>query len=208
MEVENLKVFIGERFVNAVGDRDVDIKRQYGKQVFDLLTKSYAGTGGLFTNGFQDLETMIQKIPMWKMVVNNGTVEAVVMYKDKGGRKSVAMGSTGSDYARKHLKSIFAKEITRSYGEKSKSALGALMKEVPWAVLEPYVQPPEAVDKISKDKIIALKDFQKNFDGKLPMDATKTLQKYPQLRPYAYFRELNGNWAFKVMIGTPGKPIR
>lgn len=208
MEVENLKVFISERFVNAVGDRDIDIKKQYAKQVFDLLTKSYAGTGGLFTNGFQDIDTMIEKIPMWKMVVNNGTVEAVVMYKDKGGRKSVAMGSTGSDYARKHLKSIFAKEITRSYGEKSKSALGALMKEVPWTVLQPYVQPPEVVDKISKDKIISLMDFQKNFDGKLPMDAVKTLQKYPQLRPYGYFRELNGNWSFKVMIGTPGKTIR
>jgi hypothetical protein len=64
------------------------------------------------------------------------------------------------------------------------------------------------VDKISKDKIISLMDFQKNFDGKLPMDAVKTLQKYPQLRPYGYFRELNGNWSFKVMIGTPGKTIR
>ena len=196
--------FISERYVNAVGDRDMEIKRQYGKQVFDLLTKSYAGNGGLFTNGFQNLETMIQKIPMWKMVVNNGVVEAVVMYKDKGGRKSVAMGSTGSPYAKKAISNLFPAELQRSYGEKSKSALGALMKTVPWSVLEPYVHSPKAVAKISKKKIVSLKDFKDT----IPEDAKKTLDKYPVLKPYGYFRELNGKWAFKIMVGTPGLGIK
>jgi hypothetical protein len=204
MEVENLKVFISERFVNAVGDRDIDIKRQYAKQVFDLLTKSYAGNGGLFTNGFQDLDTMVEKIPMWKMVVNNGTVEAVVMYKDKGGRKSVAMGSTGSPYAKKAISNLFPAELQRSYGEKSKSALGALMKIVPWSVLEPYAKTPAQVKKVSKDTITSLKDFK----GTLPDDAKATLTKFPVLQPYGYFREIGGKLSFKVMIGTPGKTIK
>jgi hypothetical protein len=207
--VLTLKKFISEqsldeRYVNAIGDRDIDLKNQYKKQVWDLLQSSYAKNGGLVGSGFQSMEMMVEKIPMWKMVINNGTVEAVVMYKDKGGRKSVAMGSTGSPYAKKAISNLFPAELQRSYGEKSKSALGALMKTVPWSVLEPYVQTPAQVKKISKDSITPLKDFK----GTLPDDAKATLSKFPVLQPYGYFREIGGKLSFKVMIGTPGKTIK
>lgn len=204
-----LKKFISEqgldeRYVNAIGDRDIDLKNQYKKQVWDLLQSSYAKNGGLIGNGFQSMEIMVQKIPMWKMVINNGTVEAVVLYKDKGGRKSVAMGSTGSPYAKKAISNLFPAELQRSYGEKSKSALGALMKIVPWSVLEPYAKTPAQVQKVSKDTITSLKDFK----GTLPDDAKATLTKFPVLQPYGYFREIGGKLSFKVMIGTPGKTIK
>lgn len=205
----NLKKFISEqdldeRYVNAIGDRDIDLKNQYKKQVWDLLQSSYAKNGGLIGSGFQSMEIMVQKIPMWKMVINNGTVEAVVLYKDKGGRKSVAMGSTGSPYAKKAISNLFPAELQRSYGEKSKSALGALMKIVPWSVLEPYVKTPAQVKKVSKHSITSLKDFK----GTLPDDAKATLTKFPVLQPYGYFREIGGKLSFKVMIGTPGKTIK
>lgn len=204
-----LKKFISEqgldeRYVNAIGDRDIDLKNQYKKQVWDLLQSSYAKNGGLIGNGFQSMEIMVQKIPMWKMVINNGTVEAVVLYKDKGGRKSVAMGSTGSPYAKKAISNLFPAELQRSYGEKSKSALGALMKIVPWSVLEPYAKTPAQVQKVSKHSITSLKDFK----GTLPDDAKATLTKFPVLQPYGYFREIGGKLSFKVMIGTPGKTIK
>ena len=204
-----LKKFISEqcldeRYVNAIGDRDIDLKNQYKKQVWDLLQSSYAKNGGLMGSGFQSMEIMVQKIPMWKMVINNGTVEAVVLYKDKGGRKSVAMGSTGSPYAKKAISNLFPAELQRSYGEKSKSALGALMKIVPWSVLEPYAKTPAQVQKVSKDTITSLKDFK----GTLPDDAKATLTKFPVLQPYGYFREIGGKLSFKVMIGTPGKTIK
>jgi hypothetical protein len=207
--VLTLKKFISEqcldeRYVNAIGDRDIDLKNQYKKQVWDLLQSSYAKNGGLMGGGFQSMEIMVQKIPMWKMVINNGTVEAVVMYKDKGGRKSVAMGSTGSPYAKKAISNLFPAELQRSYGEKSKSALGALMKIVPWSVLEPYAKTPAQVKKVSKDTITSLKDFK----GTLPDDAKATLTKFPVLQPYGYFREIGGKLSFKVMIGTPGKTIK
>ena len=209
METKKFKSFINERFINAVGDRDVELKTQYGKQVFDLLQKSYASIGGLKSSGFENVDAMIKNIPMWKMIINKGTVEAVILYKDKGGRKSVAMGSTGSDYAKKHLKGVLAKDITRSYGEKSKSALGALMKTVPWKVLEPYVQRADAVAKLAApDSVMTIKDYQKNVSRDLPSDAVKTLEKYPELKPYGYFRELGDTYIFKVMIGSPGKTIR
>jgi hypothetical protein len=195
---------LNERYVNAIGDRDIDLKNQYKKQVWELLQSSYAKNGGLIGNGFQSMETMVQKIPMWKMVINNGTVEAVVLYKDKGGRKSVALGSTGSPYAKKAISNLFPAELQRSYGEKSKSALGALMKIVPWSVLEPYAKTPAQVKKVSKDSITSLKDFK----GTLPDDAKATLAKFPVLRPYGYFREIGGKLSFKVMIGTPGKTIK
>ena len=204
-----LKKFISEqcldeRYVNAIGDKDIDLKNQYKKQVWDLLQSSYAKNGGLMGSGFQSMEIMVQKIPMWKMVINNGTVEAVVLYKDKGGRKSVAMGSTGSPYAKKAISNLFPAELQRSYGEKSKSALGALMKIVPWSVLEPYAKTPAQVKKVSKDTITSLKDFK----GTLPDDAKATLTKFPVLQPYGYFREIGGKLSFKVMIGTPGKTIK
>ena len=204
-----LKKFISEqgldeRYVNAIGDRDIDLKNQYKKQVWDLLQSSYAKNGGLIGSGFQSMEIMVQKIPMWKMVINNGTVEAVVLYKDKGGRKSVAMGSTGSPYAKKAISNLFPAELQRSYGEKSKSALGALMKIVPWSVLEPYAKTPAQVKKVSKHSITSLKDFK----GTLPDDAKATLTKFPVLQPYGYFREIGGKLSFKVMIGTPGKTIK
>ena len=209
METKKFKGFINERFINAVGDRDVELKTQYGKQVFNLLQKSYASIGGLKSSGFENVDAMIKNIPMWKMIINKGTVEAVILYKDKGGRKSVAMGSTGSDYAKKHLKGVLAKDITRSYGEKSKSALGALMKTVPWKVLEPYVQRADAVAKLAApDSVMTIKDYQKNVSRDLPSDAVKTLEKYPELKPYGYFRELGDSYIFKVMIGSPGKTIR
>jgi len=202
--VLTLKKFISERYVNAIGDKDIDLKNQYKKQVWDLLQSSYAKNGGLMGSGFQSMEIMVEKIPMWKMVINNGTVEAVVMYKDKGGRKSVAMGSTGSPYAKKAISNLFPAELQRSYGEKSKSALGALMKIVPWSVLEPYAKTPAQVKKVSKDTITSLKDFK----GTLPDDAKATLTKFPVLQPYGYFREIGGKLSFKVMIGTPGKTIK
>jgi hypothetical protein len=197
--VQTLKGYISERFVNAVGDKDIAIKNKYKKQVWDVLQKSYAGIGGIKGNGFQNMETMVKKIPMWKIVVNNGTVEAVVLYKDKGGRKSVAMGSTGSAYARKALSNILQAEFSRSYGEKSKAALGKVMKDTPWEVLEPFIQNPVGL----KD-VVTLKDYK----GAIPDDAVMTLKKYPQLKPYGYFRDIGGNLVFKVMIGTPGKSIR
>lgn len=199
-----LKGFIAERFVNAIGDRDLEVKNKYKKQVWDLLQSSYAAIGGIKGNGFQDMDTMVSKIPMWKMAVNNGKVEAVILYKDKGGRKSVAMGSTGSDYARKAVANMLGAELKRSYGEKSKAALGSVMKMYPWDVIEPFLQDPNKVKQITGDDVTPVSKFK----GPLPKDAQMTLNKYPNLKKYGYMRDIAGSQVFKVMIGTPGKSIR
>lgn len=198
-----LKGYIAERFVNAIGTRDLETKKKYQKQVWDLLQYSYKAIGGIKGNGFESPDAILN-LPMWKMVVNQGKVEAVVIYKDKGGRKSVAIGCTGSDYAKKHVANIMKAELSRSYGEKSKAALGSMMKTVPWDALEPFVQTPDTVAKMNKRDVITPVAKVKD----LPDDAKMTLNKYPHLRKYGYMRDISGTPTFKVMFGSPGKSIR
>lgn len=86
--VEFLQGELNERFINALPNDD-DIKQKFADQVWDVLQYSYRELGGLKGSGFNSKEDMIKNIPFWKMVTKNGVVHAVVMYKDRGGRKSV-----------------------------------------------------------------------------------------------------------------------
>jgi len=96
------------------------------------------------------------------MLVKGGKIKFVIMYKDKGGRKSVAMGSDGSDEAKAAIRKDFKHEIVRSYGEKSKAALGALMKSIPWDILQDYALTPTKIKGISGDDVTPLKDVPKS----------------------------------------------
>lgn len=194
-----------ERYKNAVGDSP--LKAQYADQVWELLQKSYAAIGGIKGNGFESKQRMIDKIPFWKMAIKGGKVEAVVLYKDKGGRKSVAVGSTGSDWAKQKIAEMMKADIERSYGEKSKAALGAMLKLFPQEALEPFIMRPRQVMKIvgRKERITPIHRVPKD---KWPDDAKLTLTKYPWLLYYGYIREIGGKPTFKVMIGTPGNNIR
>lgn len=201
------KDFISERFINAVGNDEtaLDVKLKYRDQVWDLLQTSYANIGGIKGSGFGSKEEMVVKLPMWKIIAKDGKVHAVVLYKDKGGRKSVAMGSDGSDYAKKNIANFLQTDFKRSFGEKSKGALGSLLKAVPWNVLEPFVLKPKEAEKALGKPTVPVKgiDFKE-----LPADAQITLKKNPELINYAYLRDLNGKPTFKVLIGTTGKTIR
>lgn len=201
------KQYLEERFVNVIGtdDKNLEIKRKYVDQVWNILQSSYRDIGGIKGSGFRDKEDMIQNIPMWKIITNGGKVHAVAMYKDKGGRKFIAVGSDGSDYAKKHLTSVVQNELSRSYGEKSKASLGFMMKTVPWPVLEPFLIPASKISKKLGDDVIAVSDMEFND---LPKDGKQTLAKYPQLIKYAYLREIGGTMSFKIAMGTIGKTIK
>jgi hypothetical protein len=203
MLVENI---ITEKFVNAVGtsDRAMAIKKKYMQPVWDILQSSYASIGGIKGNGFQSPESMLQ-LPMWKLGIRDGTVHAVLIYKDKGGRKSVAMGADGSREGVWFVRQFFANEMRRSYGEKSKAALGTVMKTVPFNVLEEFIITPQQVaEMVGDDEVIPIADVDKS---EWPGDAQLTLNKYPQLIEYGYLRDIGGEMTFKVMIGSPGLSI-
>ncbi len=199
---------ITERYVNAVGfgPEAQQVKQRYLDQVWDILQKSYAPIGGIKGKGFETKESMLD-LPMWKMGIRDGRVRAVIMYKDKNGRKSVAMGTDGSDEGNWFINDIFKNELSRSYGEKSKAALGKMMKTYPFDVLEPFLVSPDRVAEMNpQDRVIPIKQVPKQD---WPADAVMTLNKYPQLIDYGYLRDITPETTlFKVMVGTPGKTIR
>ena len=114
-------MILNEKYLNIFNK---ETKQQYADEVYALLQKSYQPLGGLKGNGFSSPDDMIDSIPLWKLYFNQGTLECVIMYKDKGGRKLVALGVSGSPKSKQELRKIIAKEFDRSYFEVS----GALLK--------------------------------------------------------------------------------
>jgi hypothetical protein len=193
---------LNEGFTNAIGN-DITTKEQWVDQVWDMLQNSYKNIGGIKGTGFTTKEDMIKNIPMWKMATVKGKLVAVLMYKDKGGRKTVAGGTDGTPTGVKKYIDMVSAELKRSFGEKSKGALGVTMKTVPWETLENFTLSPEVVSKAIGWKVTPIKDYK----GELPDDAKLTLSKYPQLKKYAYIRPIAGSDVFKVAFGTPGLKI-
>lgn len=200
--MQSFKTFINEGFINLI--KDEPKKSQYIDAVWDMIQKSYEPIGGIKTNGFQTKEAMM-KLPFWKVGTVNGKPVAVTIYKDKGGRKSVASATDGSAEGKKYIKNMMAAELSRSYGEKSKAALGTTLKVVPPDVIKQFLILPSEVAKLSKgDEIIPIK----GFTGELPADAKQTLARHPYLKDYGYLKDFGGTLLFKVMLGTPGRTIR
>lgn len=195
--------FLFERFVNASID-DVELKEKYAQEVWDILQYSYAPIGGIRGSGFKNKEDMIKNIPFWKMARHNNKIVAVILYKDSNGRKSVALGTDGSVESKKKIKDMLSNDIYRSFGEKSKGALVTLMNLVPWEILKEYTILPKDVSSIIKKDIISVKDFE----GELPEDGMRVLDKFPQLNEYAYMRKISGDYVFKVCFGITGKKIK
>ena len=148
---------------------------------------------------------MIANIPMWKLAINNGIVEVAILYKDKGGRKSVAIGSTGSPWARAKVDEMFKQEIKRSYGEKSKAALGLFLKTFPENVVKPFLHSPADAQNIVQARVIPITSVPVD---QWPDDAKLTISKFPFIKDYGYLRDIGGKMTFKVMVGSVGKTIR
>lgn len=84
--------FLIERVVNAFTPEE---KMKYGQEVWDLLQKSYSKVPGGFGSA-DDIPDLIVKGDLWKLVVRNGQVTAVGIYRDQHGRKSIAAGTNGT----------------------------------------------------------------------------------------------------------------
>jgi hypothetical protein len=200
--MKRLNTILQERYKNAFID-DKDMRLQYIDQVWDILQRSYASIGGIRGSGFAYKEDMLN-LPMWKMAVDGDTVRVVIMYKDKGGRKSVALGTDGSTRAPRYVRELFKQEFKRSYGEKSKAALGSVLKAVPWDALKAFVLTP---DEASKQLGKAVVPVASMLDKDIPADGKATLNKFPELRDYAYLRDIGGTMTFKVLLGTTKRKI-
>jgi hypothetical protein len=151
---------------------------------------------------------MVKNIPFWKMDVYGGNVSAVIMYKDKGGRKSVAVGSDGSLRGKRKAIEMIKNDVSmqRSYGEKSKAALSGVLKQFPQDVIIQFLIHPDRVHDILKDDEILPVSKLKD-KSLIPDDGKLSLSKFPFIFDYAYLRKIGDELVFKVMIGTPGKII-
>lgn len=190
--------FITETFKNLF-QGDTGKKERYKDQVWDILQKSYAKIGGIKGNGFESPDAMVKKITFWKVATKNGVPKAVVMYKDKNGRKVVAMGTDGSKEGLKLFNDMLVLELKRSWGEYSKAILSIVMKLMPWSEMKKYAIDPKTIKGAMpyNDKEV------EKLDGR----QKQTLEKYPVLKEFGYFREIGGELFFKVAFGTPGKKI-
>ena len=115
--------YITESYINL--SMDDEKKKTYANQVFDILQKSYAKIGGIHGSGFSSPEDMIQNIPYWKLFKRNDKIIACVLYKDRSGRKLVALGSDGSSEGKNIAKRMLRDDIerNRAYGEVSDAVL-------------------------------------------------------------------------------------
>ena len=192
---------IQEKYVNLINDNPN--KEDWVDQVWDILQKSYSKIGGIKGSGFNSKDDMIKNIPFWKLNVVNGVVKTALMYKDKGGRKLVAIGTDGSEYASNVIQRDNKAELSRSFGEKSGPALGSMMKSWPFEVIEPFAILPKDVGKILNKDVIPLSKYKGDIDKADEF----TIKKYPQLKKYFYFRKLAGSMKLKFLSGTPNMKI-
>lgn len=86
-----------ERVRNAFTDAE---KQKYGPQVWEILQKSYASLPGGFGTA-SSLEELIQTSGLWKIVIRDGKVSSVNIYRDQHGRKSIASGTDGTTQGKK-----------------------------------------------------------------------------------------------------------
>jgi len=206
--MQNFKNYIKESFQNYIkgGLNDKLRTTELASEIKDVLDYSYRDIGGLIGSGFRNEQDMIDNLPMWKVDrhPDTGKIAAVIVYKDKNGRKSVAVGFDGSERGKQKIKDIFKSELSRSYGEKSKSALGLALKLL-GNDLRNYVVGPERAGQIIKKSVLPIKQVPQS---EWPEDARVSIGKYAWLIDYGYLRSIGGKPTFKVMIGSPEKPIR
>lgn len=195
---------LSENYKNFIGPSSKNDREKWADQVWSILQKSYAPIGGIKGSGFSSKQDMIDNIPFWKIYTKGDHVVAASFYKDKGGRKSVAIATDGSELGKKIVGDIFKASIGVSYGEKSGPALSTMMKNVGWDNLKNFILTPEQVRKITGENAIPIAKFgHQNLDKK----DLFTYEKFPELKPYFYVRELGGEMHLKVCIGTPNLPI-
>lgn len=173
--------FITERFNNLFS---AEQKQPFAQKVWNLLQVAYAPIGGLKGSGFASVDDMVQNIPMWKVATRNGEIKTAILYKDRNGRKVIAMATDRSPGSKSLLLNMLKHEFQRSYAELSGPALAFVKRNLPELVAQ-YAIPAKQVAAIAA----------KNGKQITPVDE------------FEYVRDINGHQVQKMMIGTIGHTI-
>jgi hypothetical protein len=187
-----------ERFINLFKG-DLEKRIQYADEVWEILQRSYKDIGGVLINGMRTKEEMIKNIPFWKLVTLHDKVVAVSMFKDKGGRKRVALGTDGSLEAKAKVKEMMLTDLKlkRSWGEISGPSYGFLKKSVAPEILRSALIPVQTVIALSPGK-----NIKPSFGNDPKIKASDPL------RDFWYMRSIGGKEPkSKLAIGTPGNKM-
>lgn len=166
---------------------DVDKRRQYAEQVFNLLQNAYQAIGGLKGGGFGSPQDMVEEIPFWKLFRRGDQIKAVMMYKDTNGRKRVAMATDGSPEGKKAITRMLQDEYNqkRSYAEISGPSLNFHRR----------VLGDDGLDAITipTDQAVEVLNLQPD--------------EYRKVSDTEYQRQFKGEWITKRMVGSIGNTI-
>jgi len=165
MNFHNFVSQLNEKYLNLFST-DRNEREKYVDEVFAMLKKSYEKIGGIGGSGFRSPQDMIDNIPFWKLAFSGRKLVACVMYKDKSGRKLVAIGSTGTSDAKKYVRNILEVEFTRSYSEISGPLLKYMEKRFPEVIVKYLISPTDVSKLIDKKiNIIDNKFYSRNIGG-------------------------------------------
>jgi len=190
------EITLTESYVNVFSTED---KSKYAKQIWDMLQRSYEKIGGIHGKGFADIPDMIASNAMFKIGMRGGVPRMVVVYKDSGGRKRVAMGTDGSKEGKWFALNVLRDELLtqRSFGEFSGASFGATRKMIPDDVLVQLLVPAEEVAaKLGKEVSVGAGDDIRS----IPNDP---------FTEFYYQRKIGSEYHTKLMYGDPAKvPFR
>lgn len=188
----------------------VELKRKYVDQVWDILQIAYKKIGGIHGSGFRSKEDMIENIPLWKLNIRDGVVSFVAMYKNKRGRKMVALarnfdesqkGNSKTDYLR-FMKDELTRE--RSYGEISDDLLISILNNGDLAdLLKSDIIPPEFIADILPDDDIGgrMEDAFEDFIRYACVDKHVPREKIAEVEDAFYSRTIGAEKHNKMMYG-------
>ena len=119
------KNFLLERVLNLFTPEE---KKEYADEVWEILQKSYSKIGGF--KSATDADDLVGDSWLWKVVRRNGKISAVNIYKDKNGRKSIAVGTDGTAQGKKDFYMVKDDDINlgRSWAEVSGAAEHIMLK--------------------------------------------------------------------------------
>jgi hypothetical protein len=190
----SFKEYLEEKYTNLLPGDEAE-KRKHAPAVFNMLKKSYSKIGGIKGTGFNSPADMVKNVAMWKLHHNNkGELTHAVLYKDKTGRKAVALGTNGTQEGKAKLTNTLGHELKRSHMEMSGPTLAFYKNTI--GPVKPLAHTRAQVKLLHPGEEIR----------KPPHDDPE-VQAHPELKHHLYQRKIGDDWHTKVSVGTPGRTI-
>jgi hypothetical protein len=174
--------YLSEHVISiGINSNHEHLRNKHHQEIHDLIQKSYSGVeggyGGHGSGTKKESDSIHDDIhsSLIKAIKRNGKITAVNLYKDRHGRKSIAVGTDGTDQGKKDLLKIKLDDdkMERSWGEVS-----GKMEHLANKLGSPKVPNSKAAKLIGKD-------VETDPDGE------------------HYTRDIGGSKKRKVIVGFP-----